>query len=410
MTSATATLVAEVDELLPGVVADRRWLHEHPELGFHETETAAFVLQRLESLGVEDIRTGVGGTGVTALVRGIKTSANPGKVLMLRADMDALPILEENAVEYVSQNPGVMHACGHDAHTAMLLATARLLMERRSEFSGAVKLLFQPAEEAHPGGAIGMIRDGALENPHVDASLGLHVMSDVPTGKIGVQESFGTSNSDRFTIFVKGKGGHASAPHNTVDPVIIGSHIIVALQNLVSRETDPMEPAVLSVTANLAGEAFNVIPDSAEIRGTVRTYSGEVQDHLERRMAEVVEGIAKALGGSATLDYRRGYPCLPNDAGMAAIVRAAAIEVVGEDDVFEPPMGMGGEDYAYFAQAVPACFFWVGVRNDEKGLNWPHHHPRFDIDEDGMAAGIATMVAASIRYLNGEGRGERSEK
>jgi len=399
--SSVATLVADVDEILPGVVADRRWLHEHPELGFHETETAAFVVQRLRSLGVEDIRTRIGGTGVTALIRGTKPSGASGKVLMLRADMDALPILEANETEYASQNPGVMHACGHDAHTAMLLATARLLMARRAEFSGTVKLLFQPAEEVHPGGAKGMIADGALEDPHVDASLGLHVMSDTPTGVIGVQETFGTSNSDRFTLVVQGKGGHASAPHETVDPVIIGSHIIVAWQTLISRETDPLEPAVLSVTANLAGEAFNVIPDSAEVRGTVRTYSEAVQDHLERRMAEVAEGIARAFGGSATLDYRRGYPCLPNDAGMAAIVREAAIETVGEDHVFTPPMGMGGEDYAYFARAVPACFFWVGVRNDEKGFNWPHHHPRFDIDEDGMAAGIATMVAASIRYLNG---------
>ncbi|MGN6030404.1 MAG: M20 metallopeptidase family protein [Thermomicrobiales bacterium] len=403
MSSAMVALVADVDEILPGVVADRRWLHEHPELGFHETETAAFVLQRLESLGVDDIRTGVGGTGVTALIRGTKESVGPGKVLMLRADMDALPILEANETEYASKTPGVMHACGHDAHTAMLLATARVLMERRNEFAGTVKLLFQPAEEAHPGGAIGMIRDGALEDPHVDASLGLHVMSDVPTGVIGVQETFGTSNSDRFTLRVKGKGGHASAPHNAVDPVVIGSHIIVALQNLVSRETDPMEPAVLSVTANLAGEAFNVIPDSAEIRGTVRTYSEAVQDHIERRMGEVAAGVAQALGGEATLDYRRGYPCLPNDAGMAAIVRAAAIEVVGEERVITPPMGMGGEDYAYFARAVPACFFWVGVKNDEKGFNWPHHHPRFDIDEDGMAAGIATMAAATIRYLNEAG-------
>ncbi|MGB3327922.1 MAG: amidohydrolase [Thermomicrobiales bacterium] len=395
-----STLVTDVDEILPGVVADRRWLHEHPELGFHETETAAFVVQRLQTLGVEDIRTGIGGTGVTALVRGTKPLDRPGKVLMLRADMDALEILEENETDYASQNPGVMHACGHDAHTAMLLATARLLMARRDEFGGIVKLLFQPAEEAHPGGAIGMIRDGALEDPHVDASLGLHVMSDVETGLIGVQETFGTSNSDRFTILVQGKGGHASAPHHSVDPVILGSHIIVALQTLISRETDPLEPAVLSVTANLAGEAFNVIPDSAEIRGTVRTYSDEVQDHIERRMGEVAAGVAAALGGSATLDYRRGYPCLPNDAGMAAIVRAAATEVVGEDRVFTPPMAMGGEDYAYFARAVPACFFWVGVRNDAKGFNWPHHHPKFDIDEDGMAAGIGTMVAASIRYLN----------
>jgi len=395
---APAEIRSEVDEILPGVIADRRWLHEHPELGFHEVETSKFVAERLASLGVEDIRTGVGGTGVTGLIKGTR---GDGKVLMVRADMDALAIDEENDVPYKSQNPGVMHACGHDAHTAMLLGVTRILMGKRDEFAGTVKVLFQPAEEAHPGGALPMIRDGALEDPKVDASFGMHVMSDTPSGLIGVSANLGTSNSDRFTIHVQGKGGHGSSPHKSVDPVVLGSHIVVALQNLVSRETDPMEPAVLSITALLSGEAFNVIPDTAELRGTVRSFNPDVQDHIERRMSEVAEGVAKALGGSATVDYRRGYPALPNDATMAAIVRDAAIEVVGEDNVFEPPVGMGGEDYAYFARAVPSCFFWVGVRNEERGIVWAHHHPRFDIEEEGLSAGLATMTNAILHYLNG---------
>ncbi|HYH11323.1 MAG TPA: amidohydrolase, partial [Thermomicrobiales bacterium] len=237
----------DVDEILPGVIADRRHLHQHPELAFEEHETASFVSERLRALGVEDIRTGVGRTGVTALIRGTGSGPGGDKVVLLRADMDALPIDEENDVDYRSMVGGRMHACGHDAHTAMLLGSARVLMGIRDQFAGTVKLLFQPAEEVPPGGAIEMIKDGALENPHVDAVFGLHVASELPAGQIGVKSGVASAGSDRFRITIKGKGGHAARPNAAIDPVVIGAHIVTALQTLVSRETDPTKAAVVTV-------------------------------------------------------------------------------------------------------------------------------------------------------------------
>jgi len=387
----------DVEEILPGVIADRRHLHENPELAFEEYETSKFVAERLASLGVEDLKTGLGGTGVTGLIRGGK---GDGKVVMVRADMDALPILEENQVDYKSTKPGVMHACGHDAHTAMLLGLTRLLMDVRAEFAGTVKVLFQPAEEVPPGGAIGMIEDGALEQPHVDAVLGLHVSSETPAGKIGMRAGAGSASSDRFRITVRGKGGHAASPHEAVDPVVIGSQIVLAFQTLVSRETNPIDSAVVSTTAFIAGEAFNVIPDTAELRGTVRTLNQDVREHLERRLTEVATGIARAGGAEAVVDYIRGYPGIVNDAEMTELVRDAAIATIGEDNVIDSPISMGGEDFSYFSLERPGCFFNVGTRNEERGIVWGHHHPRFDVEEEGMSAGIATMGNAVLAYLN----------
>jgi amidohydrolase len=386
----------DVEEILPGVIADRRHLHENPELAFEEYETSRFVAERLASLGVEDIRTGIGGTGVTGLIRG---GRGEGKVVMVRADMDALPILEENEVDYKSARPGVMHACGHDAHTAMLLGLTRLLVDRRAEFAGTVKVLFQPAEEVPPGGAIGMIRDGALEDPHVDAVLGLHVSSETPAGKIAMRAGAGSASSDRFRITIKGKGGHAASPHEAVDPIVIGSQIVLAFQALVSRETDPIAAAVVSTTAFIAGEAFNVIPDTAELRGTVRTLDQDVRETLERRLVEVASGIGKAGGAEVVADFIRGYPGIVNDAAMTGMVRQAAIDAVGEDNVIESPIGMGGEDFAYFSLERPGCFFNVGTRNEDRGIVWGHHHPKFDVEEEGMSAGIATMGNAVLSYL-----------
>ena len=394
----TAPIRSDVDEILPGVIADRRHLHQHPELAFEEHETAKFVAERLRQLGVEDIRTGVGGTGVTGLIHGRK---GPGKVVLLRADMDALPIQEENEVDYASTVPGKMHACGHDAHTAMLLGTARVLMQRREEFAGTVKLLFQPAEEVPPGGAIAMIRDGALEDPHVDAVLGLHVAADMPAGQIGVREGPGSAGSDRFRVTIQGKGGHAARPQSAIDPVVIAAQIVLALQTLVSRETDPMQAAVVSTTAILAGEAFNVIPDTAELRGTVRTLSPEVRARMQERLPALVEGVARAMGAEAQVEYILGYPGIVNDPAMVAIVRQAAIEVAGEENVVVNELGMGGEDFAYFSLERPGCFFRVGTRNEARGIVWGHHHPRFDVEEEGMVNGMATMAQAAIAYLNG---------
>jgi amidohydrolase len=386
----------DVDEILPGVIADRRHLHENPELAFEEYETSKFVAERLASLGVEDIRTGIGGTGVTGLIRGGK---GDGKVVMVRADMDALPILEENDVEYVSTKPGVMHACGHDAHTAMLLGLTRLLVDRKGEFAGTVKVLFQPAEEVPPGGAIGMIRDGALEDPHVDAVLGLHVSSETPAGKIAIRAGAGSASSDRFRITIQGKGGHAASPHEAVDPIVIGSQIVLAFQTLVSRETNPIEAAVVSTTAFIAGEAFNVIPDTAELRGTVRTLNQDVRSNLEQRLIEIANGIGAAGGATVIADFIRGYPGIVNDPVMTELVRSAAIAAVGEENVIESPIGMGGEDFSYFSLERPGCFFNVGTRNDDRGIIWGHHHPRFDVEEEGMSAGIATMGNAVLAFL-----------
>jgi amidohydrolase len=378
------------------VIADRRHLHEHPELAFQEYETAKFVAERLSSLGLEEIRTGVGGTGVTGLIRG---GRGAGKVVMVRADMDALPIREENQVDYVSTNPGVMHACGHDAHTAMLLGLTRLLNERKQEFAGTVKVLFQPAEEVPPGGAIAMIRDGALEEPHVDAVLGLHVSSETPAGQIAIRAGAGSASSDRFRITIKGKGGHAASPNEAIDPIVIGAQIVTAFQTLVSRNTDPVKSAVVSTTAFLAGEAFNVIPDTAELRGTVRTLDPDVREMMEQRLTAIATNVATAFGGEAIVSYIKGYPGIVNDPGMTELVRQAAIATVGEENTIQSPIGLGGEDFAYYTLERPGCFFNVGTRNEERGIVWGHHHPRFDIEEEGMAAGIATMGNAVLAYL-----------
>ncbi len=397
---AATELRNDIDEILPGVVADRRHLHEHPELSFQEYETAKFVAGRLESLGVEEIRTGIAGTGVTALIRGRK---GDGKVALVRADMDALPILEENDVEYKSRNDGVMHACGHDAHTALLLGAARVLMDRRDEFAGTVKLLFQPAEELPPGGAIGMIKEGVLEDPHVDAVFGLHVASDMPAGQIGVRPGNVSAASDRFTITIQGRGGHAARPQVAIDPVVVGAYIVTALQTLVSREVDPIQPAVVTVGSLVAGEAMNVIPDTATLKGTVRTIDPEVRDLLERRLTEVAQGVGAAMRAEVRVDFMRGYPSMVNDEAMTELVRQAAIEVVGEENVVEARLGMGGEDFAYFSLERPGCFFRVGTRNEERGIVWGHHHPRFDVEEEGFLAGIATMTNSVLTFLNGRG-------
>ena len=387
-----------IDEILPGVVADRRHIHQHPELGFQEFETARLVTERLRSLGVEEIRTGIATTGVTGLIRG--TKPGPGKVVLLRADMDALPIQEENDVDYKSQIAGKMHACGHDAHTAGLLGVARLLMDRRDQFSGTVKVLFQPAEEGG-GGALVMINEGVLEDPKVDAAFGLHVDQGSPVGVISLRPGPALAAADRFRVVIKGKGGHGAHPHETIDPIAVGAQIVTALQMIVAREVDPTEPAVVTVGALIAGEAANVIPDTAEMRGTLRSFNPDVRTQLAMRVEEIVKGVAGALRAEVDYQYNPGYPSTVNDPDMAALVREVAIEVVGEDRVVEPPLQMGAEDFSYFLQRVPGAFFFVGSKNDERGLTWGHHHPRFDIDEDVMVYGMETMVRTVLRYLNG---------
>ena len=296
----------EIDEILPGVIADRRHLHQHPELGYQEFETAKFVAERLQAIGIQEVQTGIATTGLTGLIRGGK---GPGKVVLLRADMDALPIHEQNDVEYKSVNQGVMHACGHDAHTAMLMGIARILHDRRDEFAGTVKVLFQPAEEGG-GGARVMIEEGVLDAPNVDAVFGMHMAQETPVGKIAIRSGPAMAAADRFVVTIKGKGGHGAAPHLTVDPIAVGAQIVVALQTIVSREIDPIQPAVVTVGAFLAGEAANVIPDTAELRGTVRSFDPDVRTQLQERITALVEGIAKTMRAEADSPVQ---PRLPSD-------------------------------------------------------------------------------------------------
>ena len=399
MITKTRDLRHDIDELLPAVIADRRHLHQHPELGFQEFETARLVTDRLTALGLEDIRTGIATTGVTALIRGTAPSTGADKVVLVRADMDALPIQEENEVEYRSQHDGVMHACGHDAHTAILLGVSRLLMDRRDQFSGTVKVLFQPAEEGG-GGARVMIEEGVLNDPKVDLAFGLHVAQDVPLGKIEVRPGPQLAAADRFTITIRGVGGHGAQPHLTVDPVAIGAQIVTALQTIVSREVDPTSQAVVTVSAFLAGEASNVIPDTAELRGTLRSFDSAVRLQLAERVGEIAQGIAAAMRAEAEYDYHAGYPPTVNDPVMTALVQEVAAEVVGAENVVESDLHMGAEDFSYFLEQVPGCFFFVGSSNPERGLIWGHHHPRFDLDEDAMAIGMETMTKTVLRALN----------
>ncbi len=396
----------DIDEILPGVVADRRDFHQHPELAFQEVRTAGIVAERLRALGVEDIRTGIAQTGVTGLIRGQK---GDGKTVLLRADMDALPILEENEVEYVSQTPGVMHACGHDAHTAMLLGVTRLLLDRRDDFAGTVKVLFQPSEESPPGGAKPMIDAGVLEDPKVDAAFGIHVDQDNPVGIIEVRPGPAMAAADRFHIVIRGKGGHGAKPQETVDPIVIGAQIVTALQTLVSRAVDPTEEAVVTVGTFKAGEAFNVIPDTAELGGTVRTFNAKNRDFLEARIETLARGIAQAMGAEIAFSYTRGYPATVNDPEMTELVREEAAKVVGPDGVRDAALAMGAEDFSYFLEAVPGSFWFIGSQNPERGLVWGHHHPKFDLDEAALAIGMESMVNVALRYLNDEAGGGRRE-
>ncbi|MDP9355410.1 MAG: M20 family metallopeptidase [Chloroflexota bacterium] len=399
MVVAGTRLRNDIDEIMPGVIADRRHIHEHPELGFQEVETSRFVAERLQALGVEDIRTGIAKTGVTGLIRGTAPSDGPTKTVLLRADMDALPIREENEVDYRSVADGVMHACGHDGHTAMLLGVSRLLLDQRDRFAGTVKVLFQPAEELPPGGAKPMIEAGVLEDPKVDAAFGMHLAQEQPLGVIGVRAGATMAAADRFIVHIKGKGGHGARPQSTVDPIVVGAQIVVALQTIVGREVDPTKAAVVTVGAFQGGEAFNVIPDTAELRGTVRTFDPEVRQQIAERIQALVTGIATSMRAEATVEYRYGYPATVNDPEMAELVRAAAAEVVGPDRVIEPPQTMGAEDMSYFLEKVPGCYYIVGSRNPDKGLVWGHHHPRFDFDEEALANGIETLVTTTLRYL-----------
>ena len=376
------------------VVLDRRHLHAHPELGMQEFETSKFVANRLRELGLE-VTTGIATTGVVGLLRG----GRPGKTVLLRADMDALPIDEQNEVAYKSLTSGVMHACGHDGHTAILLNAARVLTERRHTLSGNVKFLFQPCEERPPGGAKPMIAEGVLENPHVDAVFGLHLAQEMPVGTISAQTGPIMAAADDFHLEITGKGGHAAYPHLCVDAALIAAQVLVALHAIVSREVKPTEPAVITVGMIQAGSAPNVIPGTALLRGTVRTFDKDLRQSLAKRVEEVAVNVASAMRGEAVCTYVFGYPATVNESTMTDLVAGVAADIVGADRILTRDQAMGGEDFSYFLEQRPGCFFNLGTRNEDRGLIWGHHHPRFDIDEAALPVGINMFVGIVEKYL-----------
>jgi len=383
---------ADVDEL----IAVRRDLHQHPELGFEEVRTSGIVAARLRALGLE-VRTGVGRTGVVAMVRGAK----PGRTVLLRADMDALPITEENDTPYRSQSPGRMHACGHDCHTSILLAVAKRLVAEAGSLAGQVKLVFQPAEElgGPKGGAEAMIGAGVLEDPAPDAAFGLHVWQDLPVGLVGVTAGPWMAAVDEFTVTVKGRGAHAAMPQAALDPVVCLAHMITALQTIASRNVDPFQQVVVSVTQLRAGTAFNIIPESAWMNGTVRLFDPALWSKLPGMFERVVRGVAQALGCEAEVKFERGNQPTVNDPAMCEVARAAAIEVVGEDHLRRDVRTMGGEDFAAFLARVPGAFIAIGSRNEARGLRYDHHHPRFDVDEDALRIGAEVLLRTARRFL-----------
>ncbi len=387
------TLHDEVASLTDQLVADRRHFHAHPELGFEEHETAAYVADRLRSLGIEP-RTGIAGTGVVGLISG----PVEGRCVLLRADMDALPLVEETGAPYASQRHGVHHACGHDGHTAILLAVAEVLMRHRDELRGTVKLLFQPAEEG-PGGAQPMIAAGVLENPHVDAAFGLHLSNDDAVGKIIVQEGPVQASSDEVYIHIEGNGGHGGYPHQTVDAVTIGAAIVNELQRIVSREVDPLEPAVVSIGVFNAGYRHNIIAPRAELAGTIRTLDEKTRAFVAQRVREVATSIATAHRATCEVEIRHGYPVTANDPAMTEFVRSIARQVVPPEQVEGSRPIMGAEDMSYFLLAVPGCFAYVGSGAPERNLAAPHHSPYFDFDEACLPIGAELLSRVAIEFL-----------
>jgi amidohydrolase len=376
------------------VVRDRRHLHAHPELSFQEFETSAFIKSALDKLGIQ--YQSMAENGVVALIKGAKPSEN---VVALRADFDALPIFEANEVPYKSLNVGVMHACGHDVHTSSLLGTATILMELREEFAGTVKLIFQPAEEKLPGGANLMIKEGVLENPKPQAVIGQHVMPLIETGKVGFRSGKYMASTDELYVTIRGKGGHAAQPSHNIDPVLITSHIIVALQQIVSRSADPKMPTVLSFGKVIANGATNVIPNEVKLEGTFRTMNEEWRAEAHRRMKKIAEGIAESMGGTCEFTIVKGYPFLVNEEKLTANLRGFAEDYLGKENVVDLDIWMAAEDFAYFSQVADSCFYRLGTRNEARGIVSSVHTPTFDIDENALMLSTGLMTYLALKRL-----------
>jgi amidohydrolase len=387
-------LVSEAEALFEYTRSLRRDFHAHPELGFHENRTSGIVAKELAGLGL-NIQTGIGGTGVVATIKGAKS----GPVILARADMDALPITEESDAPYASQNPGIMHACGHDGHTAMLLTAAKLLHEHRDDLTGMVKLMFQPAEEGM-GGAEKMIEDGVLENPKVDMALALHVWNEKPIGWIGISNGPALAGAEIFKIRIIGKGGHAAIPNLVIDPILAATQVVSALQTIVSRNVAPKQTAVVSVSTIHGGDAFNVIPPAVELSGTIRTFEPEVRTLVLERFKKIVSSTAEAMGCLAEIDIQRLTPSVINQPDIAAHIQMVARHLLPAAEV-DPAsyITMGSDDFAFVLEKTRGCFFFIGSANPEKGIGASHHHPKFDMDEAVLPTGAALMAASVIDLM-----------
>lgn len=377
------------------IIGIRRHLHAKPELSFEEFETAKYVAAQLKKFGVQPTE-GVANTGLTCEIVG---EAGEGKTLMLRADMDALPILEQNDVPYKSTKAGIMHACGHDVHTASLLGVVSLLNQTKEHWKGKVKFIFQPGEEKTPGGASLMIKAGVLE-PKPEGIIGQHVMPWLPVGKVGFREGMYMASADELYVTVKGKGGHGAMPELNIDPVLIASHLVVALQQVVSRMANPRIPSVLSFGKVIANGATNVIPNEVYLEGTFRTMDEEWREKALQKMKALAEGLCASMGGDVDFRIQRGYPFLKNDPALTQSLRAFAVDYLGAENVVDLDLWMAAEDFSYYTQTVPGCFYRLGTRNEEKGIIHGVHTPKFDIDEDALEIGAGLMAFLTIQELN----------
>jgi len=394
MATKTEVLRRDAEALEKTLVSDRRHLHQNPELSFEEVQTSAFVQERLRDLNIP-FTSGIGGYGVVANLQG----HSPGPVVALRADMDALPIQEANEVPYASKVPGVMHACGHDVHTASLLGVAALLRSRTQEFSGTVRFLFQPAEEKLPGGASLMIRDGALANPTPQAIYGQHVMPLLPAGTVGFRSGRYMASADEIRLTIRGKGGHAAMPHLNTDAVLIASHIVVALQQVVSRRANPTLPSVLSFGHIIGEGAYNVLPNDVRLRGTFRTMDETWRDQAHALIREIASGTASAMGAICDVEIDRGYPMLFNHPEPTALARSTAEAYLGPQQVVDLDLWMAAEDFAFYAQQIPATFYRLGTRNEAKGWVSSVHTSTFDVDESALPLGAGLMAAIALEQL-----------
>jgi len=391
--------IKEARALFPYTQSMRRDFHIHPELGFHEVRTGGIVAKELETLGLE-VTKGVGKTGVVGLLEGSKS----GPTILLRFDMDALPIIEQTGADYASTNEGVMHACGHDGHTAMGLTVAKILLTHRNELCGTIKFCFQPSEEGFNGEEVGgnemMIRDGVLEDPKVDLTLSMHVWNEQPVGWIGVGKGPVMAGAELFTVKLTGKGGHGAAPHLTIDPIVAASQIVTALQSITARNIAPLQSAVVSVTTIHSGTTFNVIPQEAGLTGTIRTFDLDVREKVLERFEQIVRGVGEAMGCQIEIEVKRVTPAVINNDAIAGKVQETAHQLLSDSTIDTSSyMTMGAEDMAFMQEKVPGCYFFIGSNNKEKHLDYGHHHPKFDFDEEALVRGTALMAAAAMDVL-----------